>query len=338
VALVTFVPMFSVPLLVVGLAAALCAVWWNPPRRGVPGESSSVHWRLTAAAALVFVAMLRPGLPGPAEQARASTLSVYFVVDTTTSIVAEDFGSARPRLDGVRADMLAVSAQLPGARYSILTFDGDTRVRLPLTTDTTALEAAVETLAPEPSEFSFGSSVTQAKERLESLLTRSALSHPDRARIVFYLGDGEQTAAEPPEPFVLASGLVQGGGVLGYGTAQGGPMAATLSRYGADLGHVKDPRTGEDAISVIDESRLRDIAEQLGVAYTHRSAGDPIAPVVAGIDLDRFGHDAVDPQARLQGRHELYWALLLGVALIGAWELGRAVTAVRAARPRGEVT
>lgn len=332
----TFLPLAPVPLLVVLLVAALSAIWWTPRQHGVAGESSASNWRLTAAAGLLFLAVLRPGLPGPAEQARTANLSVYFVVDTTTSIVAEDYGSARARLDGVRADILAVSAELPGARYSILTFDADTRVRLPLTTDTTALEAAVETLAPEPSEFSQGSSVTQAKDRLDALLTRSAASHPDRGRIVFYLGDGEQTAAIAPKPFAFASGLVQGGGVLGYGTAQGGPMATTLSRYGAEAGHVKDPRTGADAISVIDEPQLRDIAAQLGVPYTHRSSGDPIAPVVAGIDLDRFGWDALGPQARLQGRGELYWVLLLGVALIGSWELGEAVRAVRAARTRRE--
>jgi Ca-activated chloride channel homolog len=336
VAFVTFQPMGPMVLLLVLLAVGLAAVWWNPRQPGVPGESSSSHWRLTAAAGLLFVAALRPGLPGPGELARAANLSVFFVVDTSTSIAAEDYGSGRPRLDGVRADILALSAELPGARYSILTFDGDTRVRLPLTTDTTALEAAVETLAPQPTEVSRGSSVTQARERLESLLTRSAASHPERGRIVFYLGDGEQTAAQPPEPFSLASDLVQGGAVLGYGTTQGGPMARTMSRYGASPGHVKDPRTGEDAISVIDEATLRQIAEQLGVGYSHRAAGDPVSPIVDGIDLDRFGPDAADQRATLQGRQELYWPLLLSVAILGAWELGEAVTAVRAARTRRE--
>jgi Ca-activated chloride channel family protein len=334
VAFVTFLPLAPVPVLLVLLVAALSAIWWSPRQHAVPGESSSTHWRLTAAAGLLFIAVLRPGMSGPLEQSRATNLSVYFVVDTTTSIVAEDYGPGRPRLDGVRSEILAIGAALPDARYSVLTFDTDTRVRLPLTTDTVALEAAVETLAPQPSEFSRGSSVTQAKDRLQSLLARSAASHPERGRIVFYLGDGEQTATDAPEPFSLSSGLVQGGGVLGYGTDEGGPMAATLSRYGADLGHVKDPRTGEDAISAIDESRLRSIAVQLGVAYSHRFAGDPVDPVVAGIDLARLGHDEHDQQARLQGRHELYWPLLLGVAFIGAWELGGAVTAVRAARTR----
>lgn len=335
----TFLPLLPVPILLVLLVALVSAIWWSPRVHGAAGDSSHRGtWRLTAAAGLLFVVALRPGLPGPAEQARAANLSVYFVVDTTTSIVAEDYGSGHTRLDGVRADILAVSAQLPGARYSVLTFDADTRVRLPLTTDTTALETAVETLAPQPSEFSHGSSVTQARDRLAALLARSAASHPDRGRLVFYLGDGEQTAATEPEPFALAPGLVQGGGVLGYGTEHGGRMVTTLSRYGAEVGYVKDPRTGADAISVIDERQLRDIAEQLGVPYTRRSDGDPIAPVVSGIDLDRFGHDTLSPQARLQGREELSWVGLLGVAVIGSWELGKAVTAVRAARPRREPT
>lgn len=334
----TFLPALNLPVLVVLLIALLAAIWWNPTARAVPGESAGTHWRLSSAAVLLFLAALRPGLPGDELAGAATNLNVYFVVDTTTSIVAEDFGPGRPRLDGVRSDILAIVRDLPGARYSILTFDADARVRLPLTADTTALEAAVETFGPEPSEFSRGSSVTVANDRLETLLSRSDARHPERGRVVFYLGDGEQTAPGDPAPFRIPKGLVQGGSVLGYGTADGGPMATTLSRYGSGDDHVKDPSTGEDAISVIDEARLKAIAAQLGVGYLHRSAGDPSGPMIAGIDLARFGTTEQLEQARVRGRNELYWPLLLGVGLIGTWELGVVLTSLRATGRRRQAS
>ncbi|NUR17492.1 MAG: VWA domain-containing protein [Dermatophilaceae bacterium] len=332
----TFLPVAPWPLLLVLLVAVLAAIWWNPSSRTVPGESRATHWRLTAAALLLALAAVRPAVPGEQVDTTAANLNVYFVVDTTSSIIAEDYGDERPRIEGVAADIAAIADALPGARYSVVTFDQDARVRLPLTTDTTALDAAVETLLPESYEASRGSSVTQAKDRLTSLLEQAAARAPERGRVVYYLGDGEQTAAEPPAPFDVAKGLVNGGAVLGYGTTEGGRMKATRSRFDSSRSYIKDPSTGEDARSVISEDTLRAIAGQLGLPYLHRESGDSIDPAVAGIDLERFGTSEQIERQKVLARRELYWPLLIGVAGIAAWEIGAAATALLQTRRRKE--
>ncbi|NUO91175.1 MAG: VWA domain-containing protein [Dermatophilaceae bacterium] len=332
----TFLPVAPWPLLLVLLVAVLAAIWWNPSSRTVPGESRATHWRLTAAALLLALAAVRPAVPGEQVDTTAANLNVYFVVDTTSSIIAEDYGDERPRIEGVAADIAAIADALPGARYSVVTFDQDARVRLPLTTDTTALDAAVETLLPESYEVSRGSSVTQAKDRLTSLLEQAAARAPERGRVVYYLGDGEQTAAEPPAPFDVAKGLVNGGAVLGYGTTEGGRMKATRSRFDSSRSYIKDPSTGEDARSVISEDTLRAIAGQLGLPYLHRESGDSIDPAVAGIDLERFGTSEQIERQKVLARRELYWPLLIGVAGIAAWEIGAAATALLQTRRRKE--
>jgi Ca-activated chloride channel family protein len=304
--------------------------------RSAPSGPAATRWRLTAAVALLGTAALRPGLPGGEVDTTAANLNVYFVVDTTTSIVAEDYGNERPRALGVRDDIVDIARALPGARYSVLTFDQSTRVRLPLTTDTTALGAAVETLAPEPSEYSRGTTVSEARERLAALLEQASTAQPERGRVVFYLGDGEQTAADPPAPFEIREGLVNGGAVLGYGTSEGGRMRATAARFGSSTEYLKDPTTGEDARSVADEGTLRAIAEQLRVPYVHREAGDGIGAVVDGIDLDRYGTNAEIEQQRVRAREELYWPLLLGVAGLAVWEVGAAVAGITSSRRRQE--
>ncbi len=325
----TFVPVLAWPVVVALAVGALAAVWWSPPGSGTPGESRVTHWRLTTAVLLLALAALRPGLPGGDEvQTTAANLNVYFVVDTTSSMVAEDHGAERPRLVGVRDDVDAIAEALPGARFSIVTFDNSTRVRLPLTTDTNALAAAVETLMPEPPEYSQGTSVTEADVRLRALLEQAAARHPERGRIVFYLGDGEHTAAAPPAPFTVPRQLVQGGAVLGYGTTEGGRMPATISRYGAAGGYIKDPGTGEDALSRLDEDILRSLATQLGVPYLHRAAGAPVDETLVAVDVERFGTSEELEQARLRGRIELYWPLLLALGLVAAWELGAAASAL----------
>ena len=61
---------------------------------------------------------------------------------------------------------------------------------------------------------------------------------------MFYLGDGEQTAAGEPPPFTIPAGLIHGGAVLGYGTADGGRMKSTRARYDASPSYIQDPTTG----------------------------------------------------------------------------------------------
>jgi Ca-activated chloride channel homolog len=156
----------------------------------------------------------------------------------------------------------------------------------------------------------------------------------DRGRLVFYFGDGEQTAAGPPAPFTIDKRLIGGGAVLGYGTTQGGRMKATRARFDASAGYIVDPTTGEDARSVIDEANLRGIGQQLGLPYVHREAGDSIDPVVGGIDLERFGTSEEVEQQRVRARQELYWLLLLGVAGLAVWEVGASLAALSQARRR----
>ena len=297
---VTLLPIGPWPVLLVLVVAALVAVWWNPTSRSVPGESRATHWRLTAMVVLLGVASLRPAVPGDEVNASAANLNVYFVVDTTSSIIAEDYGDERPRIAGVESDIAAITQALPGARYAVITFDQATRVRLPLTTDSNALDAALETLLPEPSEYSQGSSISAADERLGRMLQQAEERAPDRGRVVFYLGDGEQTAPEPAAPFTVDRRLIDGGAVLGYGTREGGRMKSTRSRFDSTTAYILDPATGEDARSVIDEGNLRGIGDQLGLPYVHRESGDAIDPVVAGVDLERFGTSEELEQQRVR--------------------------------------
>lgn len=332
----TFLPVAPWPLLLVLVLGALAAVWWNPASRTTPGESRATHWRLTAAVLLLGTAALRPAVPGDVAETTAANLNVYFVVDTTSSIIAEDYGDGRPRIEGVQRDIAAIASALPGARYSVVTFDQAARVRLPLTTDTTALEAALVTLLPEASEVSRGSSVTEANNRLRTLLEQADARYPDRGRVVFYLGDGEQTAVGDPPPFTVPRTLINGGAVLGYGTVDGGRMKTTRSRFDSTTTYIKDPTTGEDARSVISEETLEAIAAQLGLPYLHREAGDPIDPVVGGIDLQQFGTSPEIEAQKVMARRELYWPLLLGVAGIAVWEVGASLAGLSQTRRRRE--
>lgn len=321
-------PVLNPLLLVLLFAPVIALVVWviaRPAAAGARGASPGrvrghrTLWSLRLVMVLACLAMLlRPGIPGGATQTLATDTDIVLVVDTTASIVAEDWNGDRPRLDGVRADVQALIAEYPGARFALVTFDAAAELRMPLTTDTTALVGSLGVLRPEVTSQSRGSSIGIAAPLVAETLTDAAEASPDRSRMVFYFGDGEQTVASAPEPFSASAKYTDGGAVFGYGTAEGGPMRITSGGIGDDDAEYIEYE-GADALSTIDETNLATVADQLGVEYEHRTAdAAPVLPEAPSTTVSYAESGEVGNVV------ELYWiAALLIVALLGV-ELTRA--------------
>lgn len=251
------------------LALAVCA-------RGL-WRGQRLRWLLRIAVVLVLGATcLRPTVPAAPQEVALSDADVYLAVDTTASMGATDGPDGASRLDLARADALAMIDQLAGAgaRVSLVTFDSEARTVVPLTTDTTAVQRAVALLQPELAAASRGSSVTVASSLLSRTLTKVGQTHPDRSTLLLYLGDGEHTAEGAPASFASLADLVQGGMVLGYGTAEGATMTAREAGAPREATVILDPATGEPAASRADSDRLRALADELGgLSYVHRDGG-----------------------------------------------------------------
>ncbi|MCD1269977.1 VWA domain-containing protein [Microbacterium sp. MEC084] len=265
------------PLLLILIAAAGLFVTVRCVVTAPDGRTRTAWIVRTVTVLACLVLALRPGIPGGQSQTLTTDTDVVILVDSTASIVAEDWADGAPRLDGVREDVAALVAEYPGARFALITFDASAELRLPLTTDTAALRSAMEVLRPEPTQNSRGSSIGIAADLLEETL-RNAAASSERSRMVFYLGDGEQTAASQPESFRGGGELVDGGAVFGYGTAEGGRMKVQTGGLGEGADeYIQDG--DEPALSRIDEDALRTIAADLGVEYQHRTPGtEPSLP------------------------------------------------------------
>jgi Ca-activated chloride channel family protein len=322
---------------VLGAALLGFVVWRVVAERGDRRLLRSWLRRLVVVALLLVVAV-RPGVPGGSAQASVAALNVFFVVDTTSSIAAEDWDGDRPRLEGVRSDVEAVASELAGARFSLISFDSSAVLRTPLTDDAAAVVTAASVMNQEITYYSSGSSISEASDLLAERLQEARETDPERANVVYYLGDGEQTADEPPGSFAAAAGDVDGGAVLGYGTAEGGRMKV-FDGYGdaySSTEYIEDrSRAGApDAVSVIDEDALRTIASQLGVDYVHRDAGSEVEAVVADA---RDGAVASD-EGRAEAVVDLYWIAAVPLFLLALVEIGvvaRALAEIRD-RPRRE--
>lgn len=319
-------PLLAILLVLPVLGAA---VWMLVRRRPAAAPAIGPRWVWALRVMLVLacgVLVLRPGIPGGEVRTLATSTDVVIAVDTTASMVAEDWNGTAPRMDGVRADVKALLAAYPGARFALITFDAAAELRLPLTTDASALMSAVDVLRPEVTRQSRGSSIGIANALLAETLRKAAASSPDRARLVFYLGDGEQTTSSAPESFQDARAYASGGAVFGYGTAEGGRMRENTGTLGGDGGYIR--YQGQDALSTIDEDNLKTIAEQLGVPYAHRTADvEPVFPPPPSTTT-AYRENGSTGQVT-----DLSWIVALVIVALLAVEIVRAV--VLATRMRG---
>ncbi|MGC5627622.1 vWA domain-containing protein [Georgenia sp. Z1344] len=293
------------------------------------GSQENTQWSWVRRAAMVLclvVVALAPAVP--AEETEVGTnADVFFVVDRTGSMAAEDYDGEEPRLAGVRADMAEIVSSMPGARFSIVAFDSQATRELPLTSDARAVGTWVDTLRQEVTYYSGGSSMDRPRQNLSEALARAAENNPGNVRLVFVLSDGENTAGDTsqqqlPGAWSDSAGYVDGGAVLGYGTTDGGQMRSydgtERTGPGTTSPYITDDSTGEPAISTIDETNLRAVAEELGVEYLHRTEPGGLDAVVEGIDVEAIAR--ADGRQNVDVYRDVWWPAMYVLVLLLAWE------------------
>ncbi|APX32265.1 hypothetical protein BH708_05495 [Brachybacterium sp. P6-10-X1] len=266
---------------------------------------------------LLLMVALRPVTPLDGEQTERMNANVFFVVDRTGSMNAEDYAGDQPRLDGVKADMTRIMDMTEGSRYSIIAFDSTATQQLPLTTDAGAATAWIDTLTTEPTAYSQGSNVDRPLQSLLVELSATQREDPDSQILVYFLSDGENTDEKESESFSQAAAFIDGGAVLGYGTAEGGPMKAN---GGPQDGEYITGPDGTRGISSIDEEQLQTIASDLGVPYIHRD--DPEAEIEGTMEGITLRPVPIESARDVTSFRDWYWIASIPLAALLIWELG----------------
>ena len=314
-----------------------------------PRAGAWTWWRRAVLVVALGLVGLTPTVASTQAGGARVGIQLWFVVDRTGSMAAEDWGPggdvvrapgldpvpAVQRLDGVRHDVVALTRDVPGAFYSVVAFADEAGTQLPLTDDATAVRAWAQTVTQEITAGSAGTSRDRALDVLERSLQDAQDRDPGMVRLVFYLSDGEQTTEAVVEQasFTRIAPLVDGGAVLGYGTAAGAPMRMFDGTVDLDAPYIPDPDDpSRPALSVADETALREVAAELGVPYVHRDGPTSTTELVAGVDVDAI---TADGRTDLSTRRDVVWpfALLAGVLLAAeAWTWARASSRLRGRR------
>ena len=309
----TFHPIVSPVLL------ALLAVVVGAARVAAFRPPAGWRWAaLTAAAVLLLVAAARPVIGSDERTTPAGAAdgqpNVFLIVDRSPGMGVADLAGGRSRMDAVREDVAAVLDKYPEARFGVITFASGPSVEWPLSPDTWSLRPVMSAMTPYPAtpDSVRQTNVAAAGNVLRYQLIAARQQFPRARNLVFYFGAGAGESQAPQRQFDLTEDSVDGGAVLGYGTAAGGviPQSAAVR-------------------SSVDEPALRAVADQIGVPYVLR---DGASNDVAFLD---DGDDADEPAAPVYastGATETYWALALGAAVLILVELYLALRDFRRTR------
>lgn len=309
------------------LIAALWAIFcvWDFVRarqRNLKGRVLSFMRRLALGATLC-VALAGPAVPS-VEVEQTSNVEIILAVDRTGSMVAEDWEGNQPRLEGAKRDIDTLLEATSGARYAIITWDSTARMELPLTTDGSAVESFAQSLHQEITEFSAGSSINRPLVEITEFLDSAVEQRPENVRYLVVISDGESTDLQDngvSPGWQKVASLIDGGAVLGYGTAEGGPMKNYMVGEGAGDAYIPDPNNPDQpAISHLDEANLVQLGEQLGVETLINPSSSQI---------ETLGQNFMEDAKRLDDGREIQssyryvlWPLGIIASVLLVWELG----------------
>ncbi|MHA3024693.1 vWA domain-containing protein [Mycobacterium sp. BMJ-28] len=235
------------------------------------GRPAGALWRwggIFAAALLLALACWRPVL-GADMQARPvgdGAPSVFVVLDRSADM--------RTQIDAARADIDTLIDRYPDARFALISFAAEPALEWPLSQDSWSLRPALAAIRPyaETPDMAAQVNAGAAATVLRYQLISARQQYPRARNLVYYLGAGAPGSPAAARAFDLPAGSVNGGAVLGYGTA------------GVDT--------------------LQRIAGQIGVPYIARADGAPLESALPADRDDRREAPAVN-DARIT---EMYWA------------------------------
>ncbi len=310
-------PGIWIPILAAGVALLTIVTLYSIIRRGIrrgsPARKLTAILLLAVMIAGVATVWYRPKYHSSSTDIITSNLDVALVVDTTISMWAEDHGKGT-RMDGVKKDIDRIMNKLPGSSFSLIRFDNGAEILTPYTQDINLIHEILDEFHMPAYSTATGSSPNTSHEAMKAVLQSAAARQGNRRTIVFFFSDGETTDGSSLMSFADLSGMINDGAVMGYGTEKGGRM------YYPGRGYITDTSRGTDARSVIDEGALRQIAEDLDIAYVNRTSGPAHAFEGKLESVRLMSRDAAvsDENAPSDKETYHYFAMLIAVLLL-AW-------------------
>ncbi len=299
------------PILPIWLMGILCIVFLCFKRKGTFN-----YIRQIFIVALLFVINLRIMVGDGETETVLAGADVLFVIDNTISMFAEDYDGSGRRMDAVKEHCDYIMEQLPGAYYSVVSFENGVQAMSPYTNDAVMTSQAIRTLSGQGTLYAVGSSMNDVMKALPKLLDNGR----DNYQVVFFISDGEITNGEKLKAVSEIQKHVDSGAVLGYGTKEGGPMRA-VSYIGSEdapeyVTYYDDDFNEQKALSKIDEDNLQSIAGDLGVEYVHVTKTSDMDKCLSKVRQGIEAAPKVKSEESTEGYADTYYLFVIPLLLL----------------------
>lgn len=298
------------PFIPIPAMAIICVLLLACKRKGV-----WPYIRQIVMVLLLFAINLRIMIPN--DEMKITTYemkaNVIFVIDDTISMVANDMGDGKTRLQAVSEDCDYIIDNMMGARFSVIDFHNISNILCPFNDDVTFVKSIISSIYPLSEWSAKGTDISICKA---NMLTELKSAEANGAyTVVFFISDGEDNKSEKHYGFDELAEYIDYGAVLGYGTEQGGEMYVrsyydseddepqAVQTYSSNLGYV-------NAKSKIDEDNLKNIAKALGVEYVYMNDVTKLDTIINHV-LDNIEVGAQEKTE--QGQDDTYFYFVIAL-------------------------
>lgn len=293
------------PIIPIWLMAIICIALAICKRKG-----KFAYIRQIIMIILLFMINLRMMIPTDVEvSTKRIDANVFFVIDNTISMTANDCADGTTRMDALKADCNNITGSLSGARFSLITFANISKLVFPLTESTSFVNSCIKGIGVTDELYAKGSSMNICKDMVVELVKAAHEKNTGKV-IVFFISDGEITNGDNLDSFKEAAKYIDGGAVLGYGTSKGGNMYIK-DYFSDDLVAIEDKSEYpyEKAVSKIDEENLKAIAKDMDIEYINMTTENKLDTVIDNIKKDTalLG----DEDSRLDGYKDIYFIFII---------------------------
>lgn len=293
------------PIIPIWLMAIICIALVICKRKG-----KFAYIRQIIMIILLFMINLRMMIPTDVEvSTKRIDANVFFVIDNTISMAANDCADGTTRMDALKADCNNITGSLSGARFSLITFANISKLVFPLTESTSFVNSCIKGIGVTNELYAKGSSMNICKDMLVELVKAAHEKNTGKV-IVFFISDGEITNGDTLDSFKEAAKYIDGGAVLGYGTSKGGNMYIK-DYFSDDLVAIEDKSEYpyEKAVSKIDEENLKAIAKDMDIEYINMTTENKLDTVIDNIKKDTalLG----DEDSSLDGYKDIYFIFII---------------------------
>ena len=255
---------------------------------------------------LLIISLLGPNFGIKEEKVEVVGKDIMIAVDLSESMNANDIQPSR--IEKVKFEIKKIVDEFSGDRIGIIMFSGEAFVQCPLTYDKNALNLFVETLntglVPN-SGTDFGPPLELGLSKLQD---ENSGDNDFKSKIIILFSDGEDFGEDTDQSIEKIKENSLKLFSVGIGTDEG-------SKILDDFGNLKKDNEGNDVITKLNSSSLRETADKTGGNYYEISKNkNEINQMIT--EIKNIKGDIIDQQTSNISENKYFYFLLSALVLV----------------------